>query len=126
MIEVRTQRPKSNRKTYCLITIRRFANFFASQLTIEIPSEADRGPPVITGFFCASKIVLKAFKKDQSILNFQKAQCFFTNFQKFLIFIQKSSGKRWIKQIREKTAIDTHRKASLQALPLLDKIAVFC
>ena len=85
------------------------------------------GRPLSMACFAPSKFVLEAFKKDQSVLTFRKNhQGFFTNFQMFLSFIQKSSGKRWIKQIREKTAIDTHSKTSLQALPILDKIPVFC
>ena len=128
MIEVRTQRPKSDRKSYGLLTFRRVATFFASQLTIETPFEAKRWPPVITGLFCALQICFKSLEKRSKHSYFPKKlhQCFFTNFQKFMIFIQKSSGKRWIKQIREKTAIHTHRKASLQTLAVLDKIPVFC
>ena len=128
MNEARTQRPKSNRKTYGWITIRKFATFFASQLTIEIPSEANRGPPVITGLFYALQVCFKSLLKRSKRSYFPRKfhHCFFTNFQKFLIFNQKSSGEKRIKQIREKTAIDAHRKASLQALPLSDKIPVFC
>ena len=103
MNEVRTQRPKSDRKTYGLLTIWRFTTFFASQLTIEIPSEANRGPPVINGWFCALQICFESHqKKIKAFLLSKKTQCLFTNFQKILIFIQKSSGKRWIKQFKKK------------------------